>query len=348
MEIEMFENEDGKLTVQARAVLALNASKTETHLLELAKKTQSIVAVTNKAGRDECHSAAMVAADARIQIEKTSKAARDDATKFSKEIIREEKRLVDLIEPEEKRLKGLRDEWDEKIAAEKAAKEAAERARISAIHRRIAEIRGFSTLAMQCRTAARIQELIDKLAQSAPDFATFEEFQDEAKEAFESTSNRLVEIHSEKFAEEAERARVKAEQEAAAAQLAADRAALERERAELAAAKAAAAQAIEDAKPKDAPVDEYEQELQAFTAATVKDSLTAQTTTAPIEERVPPALLEQFNKTYAVEVWNPSDVQILDALCQHFNKSERLVYERLARGFDLAALNAATFDDVPV
>ena len=77
MEIEMFENEDGKLTVQARAVLALNASKTETHLLELAKKTQSIVAVTNKAGRDECHSAAMVAADARIQIEPSLSSGRN-------------------------------------------------------------------------------------------------------------------------------------------------------------------------------------------------------------------------------------------------------------------------------
>lgn len=326
MEIEMFENEDGKLTVQARAVLALNASKTETHLLDLAQKTKNIVAVTNKAGRDECHSAAMVAADARIQIEKTSKAARDDATKFSKAIIQEEKRLVDLIEPEEKRLKALRDEWDEKIAAEKAAKEAAERARISAIHRRIAEIRGFSTLAMQCRTAARIQELIDKLAQSAPDFATFEEFQDEAKEAFESTTNRLVEIHSEKFAEEAERARVKAEQEAAAAQLAADRAALERERAELAAAKAAAAQAIEDAKPKAEPVpDTFEQELQAFQAAVQ--------TPAPAPAAVKPS-------TPAPKESRPTDMEIVEVLTTHYRVHESKVLEWLL-AMDLNSVSEA-------
>jgi chromosome segregation ATPase len=333
MEIEMYENEDGKLTVQARAVLALNASKTETHLLELAQKTQSIVAVTNKAGRDECHSAAMVAADARIQIEKTSKAARDDATKFSKAIIQEEKRLVDLIEPEGKRLKALRDAWDEKIAAEKAAKEAAERARISTIHRRIAEIRGFATLAMQCRTAARIQELIDKLAQSTPDFATFEEFQDEAKEAFESTTNRLVEIHSEKFAEEAERARVKAELEAAAAQLAADRAALEKERAELAAAKAAAAKAIEDAKPKAKTVDAYEQELQAFAAVVTPHPVSSIGAASEPEKAVLP-------HTPAPKALRPTDMEIVEVLTNHYRVHESKVLEWLL-AMDLDAVNEA-------
>lgn len=70
----------------------------------------------------ECHSAAMAATKARTAIVQAGKAARDDATRFSKAVIAEEARLIAIIQPEESRLKVLRDEWDAKEAREKAAK----------------------------------------------------------------------------------------------------------------------------------------------------------------------------------------------------------------------------------
>ena len=97
-----------ELTVQARAAVALGSSKAEAELVELASKSKAIIAITNNDGRTECHTAAMVAKDARVNIEKAGKAAREDATAFSKAVIAEEKRLVDLIAPEEKRLIELR------------------------------------------------------------------------------------------------------------------------------------------------------------------------------------------------------------------------------------------------
>ena len=353
------------LPPEERAAVALSSSQTEIDLRALAIKNVTITQVIDKAGRQQAHGAAMELRTARTDIEKLSKAARDDATKFSKAVIQEEKRLIAIIEPEEARLVDLRDKYDDIQLLIKQEAEARERARITAIHERIGEIRAFIGLASQCRTAVRIAELLGKL--ETLELTGFEEFSDEAAAVHAGSITAIKAIHEEKVVEEAERARVKAQQEAdaaalkqaqaehaaIAAQLAADRAALERERSELAAAKAAAQQAIEDAKPKAAPADAYEQELQAF-AAVVAPAPAPVVPAQPVVIDGPlvmsGALRAQFEKTFAYcdEVWNPSDVQILDALCQHFNKSERLVYERLARGFDLAALNAATFDDVPV
>lgn len=280
MEIELLELEvkasepTTALTVQDRAALALASSKTRTDLIALAEKSKTITEIKNKAGRDECHSAAMKAADARILIAKTGKAARDDATKFSKAVIAEENSLIALIEPEEKRLLGLRDAWDAKIAAEKAERERIERERVLAITQRIADLRGYVALALECRTAERVQALLESLTAKwmAFDFeADFEEFGDEAQQAFDATKARLQEVFEGKQAEEAERARIKAEQEAAAARLAAERAELDRQRAEQAererlAAEARAKEEAEAQARRDAETAELQRQREAFEA----------------------------------------------------------------------------------
>ena len=367
MKIDLIEA-DAPLTLQTRAALALNSTNTERDLRAMAIKNVTITQVIDKVSRQQCHSAAMELKTARTTIASVAKGAREDATAFQRAIIAEEKRLIAIVEPEELRLIGIRDDYDAVQARIKAEEEARERARIMAIHERIGEIRGYLALAGQCRTAERIHELILRIeVLCAAGYESFEEFAGEAGSVAAATWDAMVKLHASKLTEEEERARVKAQQEAdaaaieakrieqanEAARLNAERAAIERERAELAAAKASAAQAIEDAKPKAAPADAYEQELQAF-AAVVAPAPAPAAPAQPVVIDGPlvmsGALRAQFEKTFAYcdEVWNPSDVQILDALCQHFNKSERLVYERLARGFDLAALNAATFDDVPV
>ena len=234
MNIEMLENDTDQatmaLTVQERASVALGSSQTRQNLLTLVAKSAHLVEVKNKAARDEIHSAAMVLVNARTTISKTGKAARDDATKFSKAVISEEASLISLTEPEEKRLLALRDAWDDAIAAEKAAKEAAERQRITVIHDRISEIRGHHALALQCRTSDAVARLVDRLTEF--DMTGFDEFEAEAAAVHTQTMEAMLKVVELKKADEAEQARIKAEQAEAAAALAAARVELELAKAE--------------------------------------------------------------------------------------------------------------------
>ena len=240
------------LTVQARAALALGSSQTRIDLAAMALKSVNIVEIKDKAGRDECHSYAMALVKARTAISNTGKAAREDATKFSKAVIAEEASLIEITAAEEKRLLALRDAWDEGVAAEKAAKEAAERARILEITRRIDDLRLFATNAAKCRTNAAIQTLIDNLA--AIEMTGFAEFEDEALTVRKATMEAMETVLLAKQAEEAERA----QQAAAAAKLAEEQAAaaaqLKKEREELEAARKA--QEAETARNRAAAISE--------------------------------------------------------------------------------------------
>ena len=232
MEIELLEEPTTALTVTARAALALSSDQTRKDLQELVKKSANIREVKNVAGRDECHSAAMALVRARTTITKTGKAAREDAAAFAKAVIAAEKELISITEGEEARLLSLRDEWDNARAAEKAEAERIERARIEQIHLRIADIREAGNLALQCRTSDAVESLIEKMTGQQLD--GFDEFAEEAERARETTLARMKEIAAAKLAEEQERARIKAEQEAEAVRLAAERAELERQRKEAA------------------------------------------------------------------------------------------------------------------
>lgn len=251
MNIELLEEpKTTELTVTARAALALSSDQTRKDLQELVKKSANIREVKNVAGRDECHSAAMALVRARTTITKTGKAAREDAAAFAKAVIAEEKALIGITEAEETRLLALRDAWDAARAAEKAEAERIERLRIETIHLRIADIREAGNLALQCRTSAEVEALIDKL--DGTTLEGFDEFSEEAERARETTIARMKEISESKRAEEQERARIKAEQEAEAARLAEERAELERQRKEAAEAERIAAQerAAQEAKAK--------------------------------------------------------------------------------------------------
>ena len=210
------------LTVTARAALALSSEQTRKDLQELVAKSANIKEVKNTAGREECHGAAMALVRARTTITKTGKAAREDAKAFQSAVIAEEKALIAITEPEETRLLALRDKWDADRAAEKAEAERIERERIEKIHLRIADIREAGNLALQCRTSAMVESLIEKMTGQVLD--GFDEFTEEAHNTRTATLARMKEISDIKFAEEQERARIKAEQEAEAARLAAERA----------------------------------------------------------------------------------------------------------------------------
>lgn len=212
-----------ELTVIERAAIALSTSERETELRALVTKSNDIVEIKNSAGRDQCHAAAMLLRTARTSIRKVGKDARDDATKFSKAVIAEEDRLVALIEPEETRLLGMRDAWDEAREAEKRAKLEAEQRRIASIREHIDDIRSFAQRAVGAPSAS-IAMWIEELQELGITLDRFAELTGEAEAMRGMTLDKLRELHAAAVAQEAEAARLVAEREE-----------LERQRTELAA-----------------------------------------------------------------------------------------------------------------
>lgn len=219
-----------ELSVIERAAVALGASECEKQLNALVTASKDITIVTNAAGRDECHASAMKATKARTSIAATGKDARDDANAFSKAVIAEEKRLIAIIEPEEIRLKALRDEWDNKIAAEKAEKERVDAERQAAIQSRIDVIRNYPASCV-LYTSAQIGEIINTLAESEISVDIFAERIDEAFYVMGQSIQQLESMLAGKKAQEELAAQVEAqciENERIAASLAAQQSEAER------------------------------------------------------------------------------------------------------------------------
>ena len=199
------------LTVLERARKTLVIKLTEDDLKALAAKTTDITAITNADGRQQVHAARMALKNERIDIQKRSKEARDDATKFSKAVIAEENRLIGLISPEEERLQKLQDAWDEAIESEKQAKIAAEQKRVVDLQERVAELRG-NQLLSAASDPDLIAEHIEDIEKSVVD-ESFQEFQELAAEAKAAGVARLNELHVAAVARVAEEARLKGERE---------------------------------------------------------------------------------------------------------------------------------------
>ena len=212
-----------ELTVQQRAAVALESSKAAAELQALAESSKGITAITNRAGREECHSAAMAAQKARTGIVQAGKSARDDATRFSKAVIAEEARLVAIIQPEESRLKELRDSWDEKEKAEKAAKAEAERLRVLEISHRIALFIAAANDAARFDVPASVAGEILAELQAIEIDSSFAEFFGEAKEAHAAAVAEIrATVEAKRAAEEAA---AKAQNERILAKIAAEEAA---------------------------------------------------------------------------------------------------------------------------
>lgn len=279
MQIEMLEDQpeeaekpSNALTLLQRAEYALGSIKVRTELAELVQASAAIVEIKNRAGRDECHNAAMKLVRARTTIERLSKDARADAQAFAKAVIYEERSLISITGDEERRLLGLRDAWD---AAEKAARaeaERKERERIQAIQLRVADIRECAILAAECRTSVMVQRLIDKM--TAQPLDGFDEFATEAEKARADALERLAKIRDAKLAEEAERERVRIQQEQERQRLDAQRA--EQERLD--------AQRKAEEKRLQAERDELERQRREFQAELDKRTAEAKALEMPAQE----------------------------------------------------------------
>lgn len=199
------------LTVTQRASIALGSDKHEKKLVELASRYTAITVITNNAGFQECHAARIALKNERVQLEKEGKAARDDAAKFQKAVIEEQRRLIAIIEPEELRLQKLQDAWEAKVAAEKAAKEKAERDRVARIQAEIDRFTEFP-ISMLGKPSAVIAAAID-VCLDTPVGDNFDEFKERAEAAKEAALTRMRGLHVTALEREAEAARLKAERE---------------------------------------------------------------------------------------------------------------------------------------
>ena len=201
-----------ELTITERATKALSIDITEAQLKALAKETKDVTEIKDKADYQLVKTAAIKLRDTRVVIEKAGKAARDDATQFSKAVIQEERRLIGLIGDEEERLKAMRKQVDdekERIEREAAEKEAT---RIENIHAQVANIYKLAEGLLNAPSS----EIRDRLVLCGKiDLSLFEEFQDAAVLAANSTREALergLKARVELEEQQAEQARVAAEQ----------------------------------------------------------------------------------------------------------------------------------------
>lgn len=279
MEIEMIDAPEVReepataLAVQDRAALALGSSKTEAVLVELSTKFTTITEIKDKAGRDQAHGAKMELKRARTGVEKAGKAARDDATKFSKAVIAEEGRLISIVSFEEARLSRLVDDWDDAVAAEKAERERIAAAQKLVVDNAIAWIRNHAVQAVG-KSSADINPLITSLDTMEITLDAFGDRAGEAEQCRLMTIDVLMGLHAAVFAQEAAAAEVEAQR----IQLEKDRAEQERIAKEAAEKAEAEAKAVRDAEK--AKLDEqrraFQQEQADARAKSVKDAKDAQ------------------------------------------------------------------------
>jgi hypothetical protein len=123
-----------------RAATALQVETLTTEFKALAEQSKSIVAITNPDGYAECHAARMRLVKARTSTTKRGKDAREDAQAFAKAVIEQEKALLAIIEPEEKRLQKIQDDHDAIEAEKKRVAAEAEAKRIESIQAKIASM----------------------------------------------------------------------------------------------------------------------------------------------------------------------------------------------------------------
>lgn len=220
-----------QLTVIERAKLALASNNAEAALTELAKKFVDVVTIKNRTDYQIVMGALSALRNHRVSIERTGKLARNDATKFSKAVIAEEKRLIGIIEPEENRLTGVRRVWEDE--QERIRKEAEEReeARKEALREKCLS---FDRLVMVVtgRPSSEVQEVMDRLNSTIITAAEFQEFARQAEGALIAAKDHAARLLTETLERERQAEEVRAAAAAEAEQRQQEAEALARQRKE--------------------------------------------------------------------------------------------------------------------
>lgn len=124
-----------------RAAVALESSRVETDLRALVAKSVDVVVVLDPAGREQAHRMGMNLKNARVAIGHKVEAVTEDAKLFAKATKTEAERLIGIITDEEERVFKLRDDYDDKVRAEKEEAEKRNRERIATVEREMAALR---------------------------------------------------------------------------------------------------------------------------------------------------------------------------------------------------------------
>lgn len=212
---------------------------------------------------------------------------------------------------------------------EEAAQRQAEEQRVAGIRASIGSITGLLTTAQMCRTADRVQQLIDRCATMVPTAEKYAELHGEAVAEHTRVLATLTDIHATKTADEARAADQRAESE----RLADERAELERQQAALAGDKRDAEIATQRLADIASGADKLvsgpvlEEHLRAISQPE------AQALAAGFTERE--ATFSTVQKLVEETSTNPfaviTDTEILECLCDHFAQSEADMIERLSQ-----------------
>lgn len=180
------------LPVAQRAAIALGLTdEKKAELKALAARTTTITVITNADGYKQVHAGRMALKNERIELQKMGKEARQDATNYSKAVIAQENSGIEIIEPEEKRLQSLQDDYDEREERAKQAKIEAEQKRVQDIQDRITELRAVVDVCTRYNcTSDEIAEHLGDIERIPVD-DTFQEFRQQAEDAKAGTLIKL-------------------------------------------------------------------------------------------------------------------------------------------------------------
>jgi len=251
-----------ELTIVERAQQALSVEHTESDLKKMAAQYADVTEIKDDTDYELVKSGGIALGKVRVAIEKAGKAARDDANAFAKAVIVEQRRLTDIISPEEDRLKALRKDKDNEAIRAAAEKLRVEEERKAAIQVKIDGIRGLTGGLLGASSEALRERLEEAQAVDVTE-AEYQEFVEAAQEAkqaaiqlLEPALNDRLDFEQQKAesdriaAEQAERqaeldrqaAEIKAQQDAERAKLEAEQAEVRRQQEAIDAEKRAEAQ----------------------------------------------------------------------------------------------------------
>lgn len=162
------------LSPEQRAEQALSFQTTREKLQALAQESTGLVRVDTEDNLAAAKAAKTKLQQTRVRIERTGKAARDDANKFGKAVIAKERELISIIAPEEERLGELvLLEQRRREEAERVAREEEER-RANLIRESFARLRALPGMAASLDVAG-IDDLIAEAQKVVDDQSAFPE-----------------------------------------------------------------------------------------------------------------------------------------------------------------------------
>lgn len=309
-------------------------NKTAAALAELRGKFGGVVfEVSSTVGLKAAKEARAEVKGYRVELEKVRKEIKAPALQRCKDIDEEARRitaeLLALEDPIDEQIKAE----EQRKAAEKAAKEEAERKRRAEIQLRIIDIRNMVLVAAGANTA-RIAELISELKAFE---ITFEEFGECAGEAMLTQSQTLAvlqDLHGkaverERIAEEqAEQERqAKAERERREAELRAEREELKRKAEEVRRIQEEGARKIKEEQERIADERaEMQRRRQAEAEAETQAKARAEAVEAP---KVEAPTIAEVTPIKPANPDRPSDDEIIEVLALHFHVHEYKVIEWL-------------------